>query len=134
MTRVRVRVCGSDLGALSLLQHLLKLLVVLVIGLGPRLARRSGHEVGRQLSDGRARSLRRDACLERDLSPLHPPTAAPLLLTHMQASRRTFDMMEKREMLPSIPPSWGQTIWSGYGGSGKSVEPHSYAARVTDAM
>lgn len=57
-----------------------------------------------------------------------------LVLTHMQASRRTFDMMEKREMLPAITLSWGQTIWSGYGGSGKSVEPHSYAARVTDAM
>lgn len=57
-----------------------------------------------------------------------------LLLTHMQASRRTFDMIERREMLPSITPSWGHTIWSGYGGSGKSVEPHSYAARVTDAM
>lgn len=57
-----------------------------------------------------------------------------LLLTHMQASRRTFDMIEKRETLPSSPPPWGQTIWSGYGGSGKSVEPHSYAARVTDAM
>lgn len=52
----------------------------------------------------------------------------------MQASRRTLDMMEKREMLPSTPPPWGQTIWSGYGGSGKSVELHSYAARVTDAM
>lgn len=56
-----------------------------------------------------------------------------VLLTHMQASSRTFDMIEKRETLPSIS-SWGQTIWSGYGGSGKSVEPHSYAARVTDAM
>lgn len=56
------------------------------------------------------------------------------ILTHMQASRRTFDMMERRETLPSAPPPRGQTIWSGYGGSGKSVDPHSYAARVTDAM
>lgn len=55
------------------------------------------------------------------------------LLTHMKASSRTFDMMVKREMVPTIS-SWGQTIWSGYGGSGKSTEPHSYAARVTDAI
>lgn len=47
----------SDLCTLSLLQHLLKLLVVFVVWIGPRLPSRSGHEVGRQLSDGRACSL-----------------------------------------------------------------------------
>lgn len=55
-------------------------------------------------------------------------------LTHMQASRRTLDMMDRRSTPPSAGPPCGHTIWSGYGGSGKSVEPHSYAARVTDAM
>lgn len=64
-------------------------------------------------------------------------STAPLLgvrLTHMQASRRTLDMMDRRSTPPSAGSPGGHTIWSGYGGSGKSVEPHSYAAKVTDAI
>lgn len=36
-----------------------------------------------------------------------------LTLTHIQASSRTFDMIEKREIVSSTPTSSGQTIWSG---------------------
>lgn len=52
-----MRVFNTDLGALSLLQHLLKLLVVFVVWIGSGQTSGSGHEVRRQLSDGRPCAL-----------------------------------------------------------------------------
>ena len=45
----------------------------------------------------------------------------------------TFDMMAQTVMadLVAFSSSSGQRMASGYGGDGKSVEPHSYAAIVT---
>ncbi len=50
-------VCNSDLSVLSLLQHLLKLLIVFIVGISSWLTSRSGHEIWGQLSDGSAGPL-----------------------------------------------------------------------------
>lgn len=51
---------NSDLSTLCLLKHLLKFLVVLIVWISSWLTSRSGHEIGRQLSDGSAGTLNRN--------------------------------------------------------------------------
>lgn len=78
-----VCVWDSDLSALGLLQHLLKLLVVLVVRVGSGLTGRSGHEVWRQLADGGARSLEQQQSQpRRHLRPSLPRTALAPRKTH----------------------------------------------------